>query len=326
VKQLGIIGCSEIISRVVIEPVKEIEAMTVFGIASRTREKAREYALRFAIPVAFDSYDSLLRSSDIDCVYIALANDLHCEWILKSLRAGKHVLVEKPLCNNIEEFGELKQAVDNSGLHLLEGLMVQHHPWQPTLKAIIASKKYGELKRINSRITFTARNNFAGNYRSFPERGGGSFRDVGCYWLQFIQAILGKEPKRYGGSSLFNGPNGSDWTFNAFMEFDNGLRAEFTSSFEMPYQASHRLKFEDAELTIADVFRSNLGNYKMAIQVDHKEGNQDKIVFAPQSYYTNQLKFFGDVMDNVKPNIPLADSYERIRLAQAILMSAQKSD
>lgn len=323
-KRLGIIGCSEIVSRVAIEPSKEIENVTVFGIASRTREKAREYAQRFGIPVIFDCYDDLLCSREIDFVYISLANDLHFEWILKSLKAGKHVFVEKPMCNSVEEFREINKVAEKSGLHLLEGLMVQHHPWQQTLKEIIASQNYGKLNRIESQISFVARNNFVGNYRSFPERGGGSFCDVGCYWLQFIQAVLGKEPSQYGGSSLFNGPNGCDWTLDAFMEFDNGLRAEFTSSFEMPYKASHRLEFEDAVLVIPDFFRANLGNYKITIQVNYKDRSKNKIVFAPQNYYTNQMKFFCDIMNNAKQNIPLSQTYERIKLSQAILMSAKK--
>jgi D-xylose 1-dehydrogenase (NADP+, D-xylono-1,5-lactone-forming) len=79
---------------------KETQGVHVIGIASRTQQKAAEFAARHGIERGFGSYEALLECNDIDAVYIALPSSLHYEWARRAIEAGKHVLCEKPLAEN----------------------------------------------------------------------------------------------------------------------------------------------------------------------------------------------------------------------------------
>lgn len=324
---MGIIGCSAILPRAIIGPSNEIENLCTYGIASRTKAKAQEYAEKYKINRAFDSYDELLNCSDIDCVYIALANDLHTEWVLKAIKANKHILVEKPICLSTNEFDLILKEYEGRNIKILEGLAIQHHPWQLAIREIVDSEKYGKLKEIKTDTCIVLKDNNENNYRRFPERGGGAFYDLGCYWLQFLQLITGANPESYSGFSKFDGPNSCDWTFNASAEYSKGLKSNFTASFELPYKVEQLLEFEKATIRVHDFFRACLGNYKIKFSVEDKQGMLiEKCSFDAQNYYTNQLRTFLDIINGDKEelyNVHLKQSYDRVKLIQNIYESAK---
>lgn len=323
---LGIIGCSSIVPRAIITPAKEVKGLRLYGIASRNPENARRYAKEYGIEKAFDSYEELLDCEAINCVYIAIPNDVHKEWIIKAIKAGKHILVEKPICLNKFEFDEILSQLSEKDIKLLEGVMIKHHPWQASIKEIITSQKYGRLERINTYACIVPKGNNVNGYRNFPERGGGAFYDLSCYWLQFLQEVIGLNPIYYEGDSSFNGPNGIDSTFFARMRYENDFGTGFIASFELPYKVEHHLEFENAKLVVKDFFRSCLGNFKINVLIEEKvTGNKERLQFDAANYYTNQLEFLVDVLEGRKECIPIHESYERIKLMECIYNSAKSS-
>ena len=323
--RIGVIGCAQILARSLIDPLAGSEGYIIQGIASRTFSKAEQYAKEYGIPVAFDSYEALLRSEEIDMVYIVLSNDLHKEWTIKALQAHKHVLVEKPLCLSSAEYLEIEQAAGQSDVQLLEGLMVQHHPWLDKVKSIVDEQPYGRLLRVETAICIVPKYDLTQNYRSMPDKGGGSFLDLGCYWLQFLQRIAGLEPVEYAGSSAFDGPNGCDMTFEASLQYSDGMVASVVTSFEQPYKSAHTLYFEQATVTVNDFFRASLGSYKIALKIDTlHNADSCKLYFEPQNYYRNQLSFFHNVITGKQQNLPLTDSMERIAWSEAIYQYAKE--
>jgi predicted dehydrogenase len=321
---MGIIGCSTILPRAIIGPAKDLDNLCIYGIASRTKVKAQEYAQRYNIANFFDSYEELLNCPDIDCVYIALANDLHLEWVLKAINANKHILIEKPICLTKNEFDLIFKQYENKNIKILEGVAIQHHPWQLAIKDMVDSGKYGELKEIKTDSCIVLKDNNENNYRRFPERGGGAFYDLSCYWVQFLQFIKGGVPVSYNGFSKFDGPNNCDWTFNASAKYEDGLETSFNASFELPYKVEHILEFEKATVKVNDFFRACLGNYKITFTIENKDNAvKEKIAFDPQNYYVNQLRFFVDVVSGNRENISLMQSYERIKFIEDVYKAAK---
>ncbi|WP_127483577.1 Gfo/Idh/MocA family protein [Paenibacillus ehimensis] len=323
-KRIGVLGCARILDRALFTPLKSLEPLSVHAIASRTKPKAESYAEKYGIPRAFGGYEELLACGEIDFVYIALSNELHAEWAIRALQAGKPVLVEKPICLNTEELRRLMDAQAASGLPVLEGLMVQHHPWQSEIKRMVDRNAYGGLLEVRSQISVPFRDPERQSYRSFPERGGGAFYDFGCYWLQFLQAVLGLEPAGCDAESDFAGPGGCDWTFRASLDYAGGVRAGLVASFELPMISRHTLEFEHAVVTVDDFFRASLGTYRMTMRVrDKQSGAVEKLAFEPQNYFVNQLAFFSGVLDGTKSNVPLAQSYERMAVHERLLTLAR---
>lgn len=317
------LGCPAIVRRALLEPARELEGVRVAGLANRTLSKATALAEAYGIAKVYDNFDQLVNDSEIHLVYIALSNELHEEWAIRAVKAGKSVLVEKPLCSNLTEWERIAQAAEEAGVHLWEGLMVQYHPWQQTLRFMVDDERYGRLLRTETRISLTPKDNYSGNYRSNPAKGGGVFRDLGCYWLQFIQAIHGLEGGRFSGQSDFSGPGGCDWTFHAKAEFPDGLESAFVGSFEMPYKSKHVCYFEHATVTLGDFFRANVGHYKIRLIIERlDDGHREQIEFEPMNYYTNQLRAIRDTLLQGKSSEPLNQVQERIVVADAIYQTA----
>src|ERR1700682_4936746 len=98
------------------------------AVASRDRARADEYAKTWEIPRAYGSYDALLADPEGEGGYISLPNSMHCEWAIKSLEAGKHVLCEKPLSRHTGEVEAAFDAADRTGRLLSEAFMYRHNP------------------------------------------------------------------------------------------------------------------------------------------------------------------------------------------------------
>src|SRR5271166_1877999 len=105
--RFGVLGTARVVPYGLLAPAKKTQGVEVSGIASRTPQKAEEFAARHGIQRSFGSYEALLESRDIDAVYIALPTALHYDWARRTIDAGKHGLCEKPLAENAHLAEEL---------------------------------------------------------------------------------------------------------------------------------------------------------------------------------------------------------------------------
>src|SRR5262245_56100587 len=127
------------INRALIQPLGDSPRTQLLAVASRSQSTADEYAREWNIPRAYGSYDALLNDPEIDVIYNPLPNHLHAEWTIKALRAGKHVLCEKPLALSVAEVDAMIQAARETGKVLAEAFMYRHHPQTLKAKEIVDS-------------------------------------------------------------------------------------------------------------------------------------------------------------------------------------------
>ena len=118
----GIVSTADI-NRKVIPGAKRRRRSTSWRSRAVTQDRAEQYASWWEIPRAYGSYEALLADPDIDAVYISLPNTMHCEWSIKALEAGKHVLCEKPLSRHPDEVAAAFDAADRTGRLLSEAFM-----------------------------------------------------------------------------------------------------------------------------------------------------------------------------------------------------------
>ncbi|HEX3045931.1 MAG TPA: Gfo/Idh/MocA family oxidoreductase [Bacillota bacterium] len=323
---IGIIGSGQIIYQGLVMPVMQTKVATVYGIASRNLEKAQSCAVKCKIPHVFATFDELLGCPEINLVYVALPNHLHSEMIIKAAEQGKHILVEKPVCLSTEEFGAICAACEKNQVHLLEGIMVQHHPWQRYLQQFITEGSLGRLQQVVTKISFIPQYDLNCNYRAYPEYGGGCFFDLGPYWVQFIQSILGLEVNSLEGRSDFSGSHQADLSFQAKLFFPREIEASMLASFERPYEASHELVFEKGIVKVDNFFKPNMGRHKLTLWIENQElGQNEAIKFPPQNYFINQLEFLVEVIKGTARNIDIRDSGERVRMMDLIYRDAKRN-
>jgi predicted dehydrogenase len=137
-------------------------------------------------------YDALLGRDDIDAIYVPLPNHLHVEWAIKAMRAGKHVLVEKPIAMTAAQIDDLIALRDETGLLCAEAYMIVQHPQWIRTKQLLSEGAIGELIHVDTHFSYN--NTDMGNIRNRPETGGGSIRDIGVYTYGSARWATGQEP------------------------------------------------------------------------------------------------------------------------------------
>jgi predicted dehydrogenase len=218
----GIVSTADI-NRKVIPGAHASEKVELVGVASRDQERAMTYAEEWEIPRAYGSYEALLADPEIEAVYISLPNTLHCEWSIKALEAGKHVLCEKPLSRHPEEVAAAFDVADRTGFLLSEAFMWRHNPQTARLVELVESGAIGELRLIRSTFSYGLYDH--DNIRLRTDLEGGALMDVGCYNVSGSR-LLGGEPERVWGEAWF-GPSGTDWVFTGTMRFPGDVTAAF---------------------------------------------------------------------------------------------------
>ena len=184
-----------------------------------------------------NSYEALINDPLVDAVYISLPNHLHCEWSVKALKAGKHVLCEKPFALNLSEVESMVQAARENNRLLVEAVSCMWHPRMIRLIDYVKAGNIGEVISIDSSFTFPA--SLEGNYRLSPAMGGGALFDVGIYPLHAITALIGDEASVVIKScEVKAGPTGIDLTSRWTMSINNLITASGLASFEMPENQS----------------------------------------------------------------------------------------
>jgi predicted dehydrogenase len=142
---LGILSAANINAATLLYPVQTHSDAVSVSIAARDINKAKAQAAEFSVPETYGSYDELLVRSDVDAICISLPNGLHAEWAIRSMRAGKHVLIEKPIASNADEVRQIQACAKETGMIALEAFHQQFHPAAHVAKAIIDRGRYGDM-------------------------------------------------------------------------------------------------------------------------------------------------------------------------------------
>ncbi len=225
--RIGVLSTANIAVEKVIPGMRRARRVEVAAIGSRDGATARTVADRLRIPRAHGSYEALLADPDIDAVYIPLPNHLHAEWTIAAVRAGKHVLCEKPLAMTAAEAERMVAAASDAGVLLMEAFMYRHHPSWVAVAGIVASGRIGRVLAVQS--WFSYYNDDPTNIRNINEYGGGALYDIGCYNVNLSRMLLGGEPTRVTSAITRDPASNVDILTSAILEFETGV-ATFTCS------------------------------------------------------------------------------------------------
>jgi len=224
--RIGVLGAAKI-ARMFVSGVTPSTSVVVSAVASRSAEKAAQFARDTGVPRSHGSYEALLADPDIDAIYNPLPNSLHAEWSIRACEAGKHVLCEKPLCTSGDEARAMFAAARKNGVHLVEGYPYRAQPQTIALLDLIHTGTIGSLQLIQASFGFTLA---AGpNIRINADLAGGSLMDAGTYPVSLICMAARERPARV--SAVAQWAHGVDTALAATLEFKSGLLAQVTSSF-----------------------------------------------------------------------------------------------
>ncbi len=227
----GTLGAARITAKVA-PAIQAADQTELSAIASRSTERAQQWATQYAVPKIYNSYEALLEDPQIDAVYIPLPPSFHHEWTIKAAEHKKHVLCEKPLALNYSQSQEMWHACQQHGVQLMDGVMWHHHPRKQAMLELIHNNTLGELRRVTSAFTFCwpQRPNPENEYRLVREHGGGSLYDLGWYNVGATLLAFGELPQRVWATARHF--NDVDMNLSALMWFSNNRMASFDNGFD----------------------------------------------------------------------------------------------
>jgi len=247
----GVLSTADI-NRRVLPGAKASPQVELAAVGSRSQERADAFAQQWEITRAYGSYEALLADPEIEAVYIPLPNTLHCEWSIKALEAGKHVLCEKPLSRHPDEVAAAFDAAERADRFLMEAFMYRHNPQTARLVELVREGAIGELRLVRSVFSYGLYD--VENIRLRTDVEGGALMDVGCYNVSGSR-LLGGEPEKVFGEAWF-GPTGTDWVFTGVLRFPGDVIATFDCGTALPERDELEVIGSDGSLFLDDPWRS----------------------------------------------------------------------
>jgi predicted dehydrogenase len=226
----GILGAAKI-ARSLVPAIRESAFAIPYAVASRTLEKAQAFASEHGFDKTYGTYEELLQDPEVDVIYNPLPNSLHCEWTIRCLNAGKHVLCEKPLASNVGECKKMIAAAKRNRRLLMEAFMYRFHPQTTKIQELLAEQAIGPVRVVRAAFGFLI-NQEAPNVRLAEELTGGCLMDVGCYCVNMIRHAFGEEPIEVLGHAARGERTQVDITFAGTLKFSKGGVGIFDSSFQ----------------------------------------------------------------------------------------------
>ena len=194
----GILGAARVNERL-IPAIAQSDLGELIAIGSRRPGAAKECLLKnlpeYEDKVScFDGFDQVINHEKVDAIYIPLANEEHTEVALKTIRAKKHVLVEKPMAIKSEEVKILIEEASKNNVKIMEGFMYAFHPQFDRVMNTIKSSILGDINYAHSMFSFPIQPARFYRINRSMENGGGALWDIGPYAIHTIRQCFKENP------------------------------------------------------------------------------------------------------------------------------------
>ena len=313
----GIVSTADI-NRKVIPGAHSSPKVELVGVASRDRGRAEAYARTWEIPRAYGSYEELLADPGVDAVYISLPNTLHCEWSIRAVEAGKHVLCEKPLSRHPEQVEQAFDAADRADRLLSEAFMYRHNPQTKRLVELVAGGAVGELRLIRSTFSYSLYD--AKNIRLRTDVEGGALMDVGCYCVSASRFLAGEPERLYG--QAWSGETGTDWVFAGTMRFPGDILALFDCGTALPERDELEAIGSEGSLFLDDPWHCNQPLIEL-----RRGGEVERIEVEPKDSYRLELENLSDaIRGEAELLLGREDALAQARALEALHRSARSGE
>jgi predicted dehydrogenase len=210
----------------------QLAGIKIQAVGARELAKANEFADKFSIPNRHEGYEALVADPEVDIIYISTLQSLHAEHALLAIRAGKHVLLEKPFTLNAAEAHEVRAAAQAASVFVMEAMWTRFLPMMTEIFKIIESGQIGEVRMSVADHSLYLPEHLVPRLWS-PEAGGGALLDLGIYPISLFARLFGKEIGVKASGVLTEA--GLDLTTTAIFEYQDGAKALMTTSMAVSY-------------------------------------------------------------------------------------------
>lgn len=320
----GIIGPGTI-ARTFADGIAHSRTGKLVAIATRNPEKPG-LADNFPGARIVKGYDALVGDSEIDAVYIAVPHTGHAEWGIKAIRAGKHVLVEKPIALTAYDADAIYHEAKKAGVFAGEAFMYRVHPQTAKIVELVKSGTIGALRIIRTSFGFNM-GTFRPEHRLFAnETAGGGILDVGGYPVSMARLIAGAaegkpflEPEKVAGVGHL-GQSGVDEWASAVLQFPGGVIAEVSCSIMANQDNTLRIIGSEGRIEVKDFWFAS-GHKGGVGKIELFKGNEQQTIEVKEDrwLYSFEVDAAGDAIragqqEFTSPGMGWADSVGNLRV------------
>lgn len=304
----------------------------ITGFVSGHRDKAERFAAQYGVPkdsiYSYEDMDRMIDNKQIDAVYVALPNNMHAEYTIRSAKAGKHVLCEKPMSTTVADAEAMIAACKAANVKLMIAYRLHYEPLNLKAIQMIRNGDIGEVQTINGAFGF---NIARGEWRATKKYGGGgSLFDVGIYVVNASRYLTGEEPASFTGIASTLDRDGRfneveenvSWT----IKFPSGILATGSSTYgaAMPgyfkvFGTKGWLGMDPAYnydgLRLRAVYSNGKGSTPVVI--DEVNPERDPKQFAREADHMSEC-----ILNNRTPTSPGEEGLRDMRYIQAIYRAA----
>lgn len=267
--RVGILGCASIAKRSLAPAFHAHKEFALESIASRTPEKAVEFAGQYGATPC--SYAELAQRREVDLVYCPLPTGLHYEWVKKCLENGKHVLCEKSLAGDYEQVKDLVETARRNGRFLMESFQFRFHPQNLYVRQLLKDNAIGEIRGLDVKFGFPPFPDGLNNIRYAKELGGGALLDAGAYTIKATTYLLGNDfnvkmaqcGKSYGSEVDLDG--------HLWLQSADGIVSNAAYGFHNYYQCGYEIWGEKGKITTTRAFTAK-PNFAAEVKAETSAG------------------------------------------------------
>jgi len=311
----AVLGTANIARAETIPAMQMSKSTNLYAIAGREQEKVTEFKEMFGFEVGYTDLQACIDDPLVDAVYIPLPNHIHKEWIIKSARAKKHILCEKPLAANAADVLEIMEVCKEEGVFFMEAFAFLHCP---LILDLIEKVKTGIIGNVRFMEMFFYIPTFylVDDIRGKKETLGGGQYDLGCYNVAMILKLMEELPTEVHALGKFT-DEGVDQYCHALLEFKNGTMATSSAGMVLNETINYRMdeiyiKGEDGIIDVKFPYNaSGLLNYEIT-----KNGKTEKVEMVVPNNYLLEIDQFNRVINGLEePHVSAEFSY-RVALVQ----------
>jgi predicted dehydrogenase len=295
------------------------------ALVSGHRDKAEKVAAAYGIDpkniYSYDDYDRLKENAAVDAIYIVLPNSMHAEYTIRGLRAGKHVLCEKPMSVTVDEAAEMVNAAKEFNRKLMIAYRLRYEPFNKKAIELCREQAVGKLQTISASNCQVVQ---APNIRLSKDLGGGPLGDVGVYCLNAARYLTGEEPTEVTAMSFqpkddprFREVSASVvWT----MRFPSGVIANCDCSFNVGESRCYRVQGTEGYVQLDPAY-----SYEGLALVTMKQQQESEILLTPVNHFAAEMEHFSECILGDKPPLtPGEEGLADMRVMAAIEEAAAK--
>lgn len=315
--RFGIIGCSSIAERITIPAILEAKNAHLQRIGSRDPVKAERFAKEFSCR-SYGDYTDIMEDNSVDAVYISLPPELQADIIIKSAKAGKHIICEKSATTSFATARKIIKVCERNQVRLMEGFSFRFHPQHEKILTLVNQKPLVKPFAFISKflIPMKKSNN---NFRFRKELGGGALNDLGCYIICASRILFNNNPISVNCRLFSEKHNAVDTHGSISLQFPDNRRAFGVFGYNSSFQSNYEVLCSNG--SVFSKLAYNIKKKKSAVIDLHTNNKTRTFRLQPVS----QSKLMIDIFcAELKGKRSAIGTFEEDLLVQANIMDASR--